>query len=121
MQLHYKAWLCNVIAPFNSSRIKNSANKWFDGEIAEKIHTQVKLYKKFESAKLHVDKEVNKEVHKLVQNLILKKRKACSEKKKLKETIANPEKFWETLKELGLQKKVTLHWCLFESKWRVKI
>lgn len=41
--------------------------------------------------------------------------------KKLKETIANPEKFWETLKELGLQKKVTLHWCLFKSKWRVKI
>ena len=33
----------NAIAPFKTVRIKNNASEWFDGEIAEKIHTRDKL------------------------------------------------------------------------------
>ena len=35
----------NAIAPFKTVRIKNNASEWFDGEIAEKIHTRDKLFK----------------------------------------------------------------------------
>ena len=35
----------NAIAPFKTVRIKNNASEWFDGEIAEKIHTRDKLCK----------------------------------------------------------------------------
>ena len=62
------------------------------GEIAEKIHTRDKLYKKFTSTKLHVDEEIYKEVQNTVQNLIRKKKKAYFEEK-LKENTANPENF----------------------------
>ena len=30
----------NAIAPFKTVRIKNTASEWFDGEIAEKMHTR---------------------------------------------------------------------------------
>ena len=40
-------WIINSIASFKTVRIKNSASEWFDREIAEKIHTQDKLFKKF--------------------------------------------------------------------------
>ena len=50
----------NAIAPFKTVTIKNNASEWFDGEIAEKIHTRDKIYKKFKSTKLHVDEEIYK-------------------------------------------------------------
>ena len=94
----------NAIAPFKTVRIKNNASEWFDGEIAEKIHTRDKLYKKFKSTKLHVDEEIYKEARNTVQNLIRKKKKAYFEEK-LKENTANPKKLWKTLKQLGLPEK----------------
>ena len=48
----------NAIAPFKTFRIKNNGSEWFDGEIAEKIHTRDKLYKNFKSTKLHVYDEI---------------------------------------------------------------
>ena len=93
-----------AIAPFKRVRIKNNASEWFDGEIAEKIHTRDKLYKKFKSTKLHVDEEIYKEARNTVQNLIRKKKKAYFEEK-LKENTANPKKLWKTLKQLGLPEK----------------
>ena len=90
----------NVIAPFKTVRIKNNASEWFDGEIAEKIHTRDKLHKKFKSTKLHVDEEIYKEARNTVQNLIRKKKKAYFE-----ENTANPKKNWKTLKQLGLPEK----------------
>ena len=48
----------NDIAPFKRVRIKNNASEWFDGEIAEKIQTTHKLYKKFTSQKLHVGEKI---------------------------------------------------------------
>ena len=94
----------NAIAPFKTVRIKNNASEWFDGEIAEKIHTRDKLYKKFKSTKLHVDEEIYKEARNTVQNLIRKKKKAYFEEK-LKGNTANSKKLWKTLKQLGLPEK----------------
>ena len=34
----------NTVAHFKTVRIKNNASEWFDGEIAEKLHTRDKLY-----------------------------------------------------------------------------
>ena len=48
----------NDIAPLKRVRIKNNASEWFDGEIAEKIQTTHKLYKKFKSRKLHVGEKI---------------------------------------------------------------
>ena len=73
----------NAIVPFKAVRIKNNASEWFDGEIAEKMHTRDKLYKRFKSTKLHVDEEIYKEARNTIQNLILKKKK---------ENTANPKK-----------------------------
>ena len=52
--------------------------------------------------KLHVDEDLYRETRNAVQNLIQKKKKAYFEEK-LKANTANPNKLWETLKELGLQ------------------
>ena len=51
----------NAIASFKTIRIRSNVKEWFDREIAEKIHTRGKLYKKFKSTKLHVDGEISKE------------------------------------------------------------
>ena len=91
----------NAIVPFKRFRIKSNASEWFDGEIAEKIHTR---NKKSKQAKLHVDEEICKKTRNTVQNLIQKKKKTYFEEK-LKENTANPEKFWKTLKQLGPSEK----------------
>ena len=36
-------YVINTIAPYETDGIKNNASEWFDGEIAEKIHTRDKL------------------------------------------------------------------------------
>ena len=84
--------------------IKNDASEWFDGEIAEKIHKRNRLHKKFKSTKLHVGEEIYKEVRTTFPNLIRKKKKAYFEEK-LKESTANPQKLWKTLKQLVLPEK----------------
>ena len=99
----------NAIAPFKTVRIKNNASEWFDGEIAEKIHTRDELYKKFKSTKLHIDEEIYKEVRNTVQNLLRKKKKAYFEEK-LKENTANPKKTLENIRTArSARKKVTFH------------
>ena len=97
---------CVIIAidPFKTVRIKNNASERFDQEIAEKLHTRDKPYKKFKSTKLHVDEEIYKEARNAVQHLIRKKKKSYFEEK-LKENTANPKKLWKTLKSQVCQKK----------------
>ena len=53
---------------------------------------------------MHVDEEIYKEERNTVQNLIRKKKKGYFEEK-LKKKTANPNKFWKTLKQLGLPEK----------------
>ena len=63
-----------TITPFKSVRVKNITSEWFDGEITDKIHTQDKLYKKCKLTRLHVDKEIYKEMCDIGQNLICKEK-----------------------------------------------
>ena len=81
----------NAVAPFKTVRVKNNTSEWFDGEIADKIHTRDKLYKRFKLTKLHVDEEIYKEARNVVQNLIRRKKKAYFENK-LKENTKNLKK-----------------------------
>ena len=84
-------YLVNAVAPFKTVRVKNNTSEWFDGEIADRIHTRDKLYKRFKLTKLHVDEEIYKEARNVVQNLIRKKKKAYFEEK-LKENTKNSKK-----------------------------
>ena len=45
---------------------------WFDGEVADKIHTLEKLYKIFKLTKLHADEEIYRKAGNVIQNLIRK-------------------------------------------------
>ena len=90
--------MVNAVAPFKTVRVKNNTNEWFDGEIADKIHTREKLYKRFNLTKLHVDEEIYNKARNIVQNLIRRKKKAYFEEK-LKENTKNPKK------QLGLPDK----------------
>ena len=62
--------MVNAIAPFKKVRVKYNTSNWFDGEIADKIHTRDKLYKRFKLTKLQVDEEIYKEARNIVQTLI---------------------------------------------------
>ena len=55
----------NAGAPFKTARVKNNTS-----EIADKIHTRDKLYRRLKLAKLNVDDEIYKEARNVVQNLI---------------------------------------------------
>ena len=61
----------NAVAPFKTVRVKNNTS-----EIADKIHTRDKLYRRLKLAKLNVDDEIYKEARIVVQNLIRKKKKS---------------------------------------------
>ena len=61
----------NAVAPFKTVRDKNNTS-----EIADKIHTRDKLYRRLKLAKLNVDDEIYKEARNVVQNLIRKKKKS---------------------------------------------
>ena len=41
----------NVVARFKTVKVKNKTSEWFDGEIADKIHTRDKLYRRFKLTK----------------------------------------------------------------------
>ena len=65
----------NIVAPIKTVRIENNTREWFNGEIAEKIHKQDKLYKKFKLSKL-ADEDLYREAQTAVQNFIQKKEKS---------------------------------------------
>ena len=48
------------LAPYKSKRVKGNTQKWFDGEVLEKINQRNKLFKKFKKSRLHIDKELYK-------------------------------------------------------------
>ena len=47
----------NKIAPYNSKGLKAITQKWFDGEVLEKINLRNKRSKKFKKSRLHIDKK----------------------------------------------------------------
>ena len=48
------------ITPYKSKQVKGNTQKWFDGEVLEKLNLRNKLFKKFKKLRLHIDKELNK-------------------------------------------------------------
>ena len=60
----------NNIALLEIARIKNTSNKWFDREIAEKLSIRDKLFKKLKSSCLNIDWEIYKEARNDFQRTI---------------------------------------------------
>ena len=48
------------IAPYTSKWLKGNTQKWFDGEVLEKLNLRNKLLKKFKKSRLHIDKKLYK-------------------------------------------------------------
>ena len=91
------------IAPMKQSKIKNSSQEWFDGEIAEKNFSD-KLFSKFKKTKLHIDWDLYREARNIVESLIKLKKKDFY-KNKLNENVGNPKDLWKVLSDMGATKK----------------
>ena len=65
----------DLVAPIKSRQIKQNSQERFDGEVAEKISTRDKLFKRFKKSELHLDKEIYKIAQYEVQKLISYKKK----------------------------------------------
>ena len=48
------------IVPYTSKWLKGNTQKWFDGEVLEKLNLRNKLLKKFKKSRLHIDKKLYK-------------------------------------------------------------
>ena len=48
------------IARYKSKRVKGNTQKWFDGEVLEKLNLGNKLFKKFKKSRLYIDKKLYK-------------------------------------------------------------
>ena len=95
------------IAPYKSKRVKGNTQKWFDGEVLEKLNLRNKLFKKFKKSRLHIDKELYKKSKYDALKLIASKKQAFFEEK-LSETIGKPKELWESLKSLGMPKRTVI-------------
>ena len=73
-------------APFKTEQVKCNSQEWFHGEVLESIVLQDKLFKKFKSSKLNVDKEIQNKACMIDKShrLILKKKKWEYFKNKIK-------------------------------------
>ena len=94
----------NKIAPIKEARVKCNSQEWFDGEIAEQITIRDKLFKKFKTSKLQIDRELYNEARNKVQSLIKKKKKTFYEEQ-LKDNVNKSKELWKTLKSLGTSNK----------------
>ena len=63
------------LAPFKTKRVKSNSQEWFDGEIIESIAPRDKLFNKFKSSKLNLDKELYNKARNKSERLILQKKK----------------------------------------------
>ena len=95
------------IAPYKSKRVKGNTQKWFDGEVLEKLNLRNKLFKKFKKSRLHIDKELYKKSKYDALKLITSKKQAFFEEK-LSEMIGKPKELWEPLKSLGMPKRTVI-------------
>ena len=87
--------------------MKGNTQKWFDGEVLEKLNLRNKLLKKFKKSRLHIDKELYKKSKYDALKLIASKKQTFFEEK-LSETIGKPKELWESLKSLGMSNKTDI-------------
>ena len=85
------------IAPFKTKLVKRNTQKWFDGEVLEKVNSNDKLFKKFKKSRLHIDKELFKKAKYEALELIATKKQA-SFNENVSESIGKPKELWESLK-----------------------
>ena len=95
------------IARYKSKRVKGNTQKWFDGEVLEKLNLGNKLFKKFKKSRLYIDKKLYKKSKYDALKLTSSKKQAFSEEK-LSETIGKPEELWESLQALGMSNKAVI-------------
>ena len=53
-----KLFMLLIKSPLKERRVKQNSQEWFDGEIADEIKNQDKLFKKFKKSKLQIDKDI---------------------------------------------------------------
>ena len=70
------------VAPIKERRVKQNSQEWFDGEIADEIKNQDKLFKKFKKSKFHIDKDTYNAARYKVRKMIFNKNRLYFEKKK---------------------------------------
>ena len=85
------------IAPFKTKLVKRNTQKWFDGEVLEKVNSNDTLFKKFKKSRLHIDKELFKKAKYEALELIATKKQA-SFNENVSESIGKPKELWESLK-----------------------
>ena len=56
--LHFSQKLMTVLTDCKTKRIKGNTKNWFDGEALEKLSLRDKLFKTFNRARLHINKEL---------------------------------------------------------------
>ena len=74
----------------------------------EQITICDKLFKKFKTSKLQIDKELYNEARNKVQSLIKRKKKTFYEEQ-LKDNVNKSKELWKTLKSLGTSNKKHHH------------
>ena len=95
------------IASYRNKRTKKNTQKWFDGEVLEKLNARDRLFKKFKKSRLHMDKQLLKKAKYDTSKLITTKKQEFF-KERLSETIGKPEELWESLKSLGMSNKTLI-------------
>jgi len=96
--------IIDKIAPIRESRVRNSTQAWFDGEIRDKIALRDNLFKKFKKNNLQINHDIYREARIKTNNAICG-RKVKFFEDKLKQNIGKPKELWKTLKDLGLPNK----------------
>ena len=52
--------IIDKIASYKSKQVKKNTQKWFDGEVLEKLNLRNELFKKSKKSIIHIDKELYK-------------------------------------------------------------
>ena len=95
------------IAPCKSKRVKGNTQKWFDGEVLEKLNLRNKLFNKFKKSRLHIDNELYKKSKHDAFKLTASKKQAFFVEN-LSETIGKPKELWESFKSLSMPNKTVI-------------
>ena len=84
------------IAPYKSNRVKGNTQKWFGGEVLEKLNLRSKPFKKFKKSRLHIDKELNQKSKYDALKLIASKNKHFL-KRSSQKRLVNPKNYGNPL------------------------
>ena len=93
------------IAPYKSKRVKGNTQKWFDGEVLEKLNLRNKLFKKFKKSRLHIVKELCKKSKLDALKLIASKKHEHFSKRSSQKRLGNPKNYGSPLNLWVYQKE----------------